>query len=434
MKVLKRDGHVEEVAFEKITLRLTKLCWGLSVKVDVSKIVQQVAASIHDGIKTSDIDDLTADIAMGFSTEHPHYGTLASRIVVSNLHRKTPTSVKDVYCDVVSKHIFDAEFVSIMEELHETFNALIDFSHDFLIDYFGIRTFMKIYLVRVNDVVRERPQHLFLRVAVALWGRDLNKVKETYDALATHKFVHASPTLFNAGMRVQQLASCFLNTIHDDSLDGIMTAMNQCATISKYGGGIGLSISGVRGKNARINSTNGSSDGVVPMLKVFDQLSAWVNQSGRRKGSFAIYIEPHHPDIMAFLDLKRNTGDEHLRARHLFYAIWVSDLFMSRVEKNEKWSLFQPNTCPGLDDCWGKDYECLYLEYENSGLAFETVDAQDVWWAILTSQIETGTPYILFKDNANKYSNQNHLGTLKTSNLCSEIVQYTSPDEIAVCK
>jgi ribonucleoside-diphosphate reductase alpha subunit len=568
MQVIKRDGRLEAVHFEKITNRLRKLCVVPPAipAADVSKVAQHACAAIYDRIKTETLDHITADAAIALATEHPDYSALAARVLVSDLQKNTHASVLTVYANL--QHVVSPEFSHVIHSCADTLDAMLDFSRDFKFDYFGFKTLQKAYLLK-----GERPQHMYLRVAVGLWGMDMERVSETYDALSTHQFTLASPTLFNSGTKTPQLSSCFLLGVHTDSLDTIFETMHKAATISKYGGGIGMHVSSIRGKGSLIKSTNGTSDGLVPMLKVANEVFKYVNQcfvpttrvytsdgmkeiqdvlpgnkvqtkdasykevndvfvrevvdedvvtlvpdyghpitctkihdiyikkscggfpefiqaghvdvgdcvgfpnvhcdggmmytpiiditfskytgkvydlnvqenhnyttegglvhnSGKRKGSCAIYIEPHHADIMAVLDLKRNQGDDHLRARDLFYAMWISDLFMERVEADAEWSLFDPGTSPGLEDVWGDDYKKLYVRYENEGRAVKTMPAQDVWFAILRSQIETGVPYMVYKDAANSKSNQQHLGTIKCSNLCSEIIEYTAPDEIAVC-
>jgi ribonucleoside-diphosphate reductase alpha chain len=428
MQVLKRDGRLEPVHFEKITNRLRKLC-EVEPRVsaaDVSRVAQHACAAIHDHIKTETLDQITADAAVALATEHPDYSVLAARILVSNLQKSTHADVLEVYSAL--RHHVSEDFFDIVKEHAAEFTGWMDYSRDYQFDYFGFKTLQKAYLLE-----GERPQHMYLRVAVGIWGRDLPRARETYDALSRHLFTHASPTLFNAGTKTPQLASCFLMGVHTDSLDSIFEAFHKAATISKYGGGIGLHVHSVRSRGSLIRSTNGTSDGLVPMLKVANEVINYVNQSGRRKGSCAIYLEPHHADILQVLDLKRNQGDEHLRARDLFYAMWISDLFMERVEANAAWSLFDPGTAPGLDDVHGQAYRALYLKYEAEGRAVKVLPAQDVWFAIMRLQIETGVPYMVYKDAVNAKSNQQNLGTIKSSNLCSEVVQFTAEDEIAVC-
>lgn len=438
MQVLKRDGRREAVHFDKITQRLERLKRlkdEPQLVVDVTKVAAQVCAAVHDGITTGRLDELAADVAAGMSTLHPDYAVLAARILVSNLQKSTSDSVVETWQKMAS--VLDPEFLADAERRSSELQALVDYSYDYIFDFFGFKTVEKLYLTRVEGKVVERPQHMWLRVAFALWrglGDDgMERVKETYELLRSKMFTHASPTLFNAGLRHQQLASCYLTGIEADSVEGIFDSLTKCAKISKFGGGIGLHVSGVRAKGAPIRGTNGQSDGLVPMCRVLNAVASYINQGGRRKGSIAVYIEPHHPDIMEVLALKRNSGDEHLRARDLFYAVWVSDLFMRRVQDSGTWSLFDPSRCPGLNETHGDEYAALYERYEAEGMATRQLPARDVWFEILRSQIETGTPYILYKDACNAKSNQQNLGTIKCSNLCSEIVEYTAPDEVAVC-
>jgi ribonucleotide reductase alpha subunit len=442
MSVVKRDGRRELVNFDKITSRLERLCWplgarpskkfeGVPLDVDVTRIAATVCASVVDGITTERLDDLTADAAAGMATEHPDYGVLAARIVASNLQKKTSDSVAKTFGAMAT--LLSGEFLDAVKRHRNEYQAIVDYDRDYDFDYFGFKTMEKLYLAKVDGKIVERPQHMFLRVAIALWGDDVDKVRETYEAMSTKKFTHASPTLFNAGMTNQQLASCFLLGIEEDSIAGIFDALAKCAQISKHGGGIGIHVSGVRGKGSKIEGTNGVSDGIVPLARVFDATAAYVNQGGRRKGAIAMYIEPHHPDVFEFLDLKRNQGEESLRARNLFYAMWLPDLFMRRVEANGEWCLMDPKACPGLNEVHGPAFDELYERYESENKYVKKVRAQDLWTAIVRSQIETGGPYLLYKDSANAKSNQRNLGTIKCSNLCSEIIEYTAKDEIAVC-
>ena len=446
MSVVKRDGKREFVNFDKITTRIERLCWPLGASptksedarvaddallVDASKIAATVCASVVDGITTERLDELTADAAAGMSTEHPDYGVLAARIVVSNLQKQTSDDVLDTYERMAS--LLDPTFLEHVRANRDAFQSMVHYDRDFDFDYFGFKTMEKLYLTKVHGKIVERPQHMFLRVAVAIWGSDVDRVKETYDAMSTKMFTHASPTLFNAGLKNQQLSSCFLLGVEDDSIAGIYDALTKCAHISKYGGGIGMHISNVRCKGSKIRGTNGESDGIVPMAKVFDATAAYVNQGGRRKGAIALYLEPHHPDVFEFLDLKRNQGEDSLRARNLFYAMWLPDLFMKRVEADDVWSLFDPAECPDLNDLYGDEFEVAYERLESQRAFVRQIKAQDLWTAIVRSQIETGGPYVLFKDAANRKSNQKNLGTIKCSNLCTEIMEYTSKDEIAVC-
>ncbi|ABT16235.1 ribonucleotide reductase large subunit [Acanthocystis turfacea chlorella virus 1] len=442
MNVIKRDGSSEAVSFDKIMTRIGRLCWAENAKpnhsgrvqngleVDISRIVASICSSVVDNITTVQLDDLTADKAASMVTNHPDYGILAARIAVSNLHKQSSDSVVDTYTKMSS--MLSDEFMQVVRAHEQEFQALVKYDRDYDFDYFGFSTMKRLYLTKVDGKVVERPQHTYLRVAIALWGEDIAKVKETYDALSKRKFTHASPTLFNAGFRNANLASCFLVHV-DDSLTNIFKSLGDVAQLSKFGGGIGLHLSDIRGRGSKIQGTNGESDGIVPMLKVYDTTSAYANQGGRRKGSFAVYLEPHHPDIMDFLLLRRNQGEETQRARNLFYAMWLNDLFMKRVEADVAWSLFDPKECPGLTDAFGKEYEDLYLRYESEGRAKKVVKARDVWNAMIITQIETGMPYVLNKDSVNVKNMQSNAGTITGSNLCAEIVEYTSTDETAVC-
>ncbi|MEJ1241139.1 ribonucleoside-diphosphate reductase subunit alpha [Chryseolinea sp. T2] len=444
MLVLKRDGRRESVKFDKITARIEKLCYGLDPKfVNPVELAMKVINGLYDGVSTQELDNLAAEIAATMTTKHPDFAKLAARIAVSNLHKTTSKSfsntMKRLYTYVDPKTGENAPLISketwkvIKDHAAELDEAII-YDRDFSYDYFGFKTLERSYLMKVEGKVIERPQHLLMRVAVGIHGEDIAGAIETYNLLSEKWFTHATPTLFNAGTPKPQLSSCFLLTMKDDSIDGIYDTLKQCAKISQSAGGIGLSIHNVRAKGSYIKGTGGTSNGIVPMLRNFDMTARYVDQGGgKRKGSFAIYLEPWHADIFDFLDLKKNHGKEELRARDLFFAVWISDLFMKRVEGNEMWSLFCPNEAPGLGDVWGEDFERLYEKYEKEGKARRQVKAQDLWFEILESQIETGTPYILYKDAANRKSNQKNLGTIKSSNLCTEIIEYTSADEVAVC-
>ncbi|MGC3948467.1 MAG: ribonucleoside-diphosphate reductase subunit alpha [Chryseolinea sp.] len=444
MLVLKRDGRRESVKFDKITARIEKLCYGLDPKfVNPVELAMKVINGLYDGVSTQELDNLAAEIAATMTTKHPDFAKLAARIAVSNLHKTTSKSfsntMKRLYTYVDPKTGENAPLISketwkvIKDHAAELDEAII-YDRDFSYDYFGFKTLERSYLMKVEGKVIERPQHLLMRVAVGIHGEDIAGAVETYNLLSEKWFTHATPTLFNAGTPKPQLSSCFLLTMKDDSIDGIYDTLKQCAKISQSAGGIGLSIHNVRAKGSYIKGTGGTSNGIVPMLRNFDMTARYVDQGGgKRKGSFAIYLEPWHADIFDFLDLKKNHGKEELRARDLFFAVWISDLFMKRVESNEMWSLFCPNEAPGLGDVWGEDFERLYEKYEKEGKARRQVKAQDLWFEILESQIETGTPYILYKDSANRKSNQKNLGTIKSSNLCTEIIEYTSADEVAVC-
>lgn len=444
MLVLKRDGHRESVKFDKITARIEKLCYGLDLKyVSPVEVAMKVINGLYDGVTTIELDNLAAEIAATLTTKHPDYAKLAARIAISNLHKVTSKSfsstMKRLYTYVDPKTGQNAPLISkeawkvIHQHAAELDEAII-YDRDFGYDFFGFRTLERSYLMKIDGKVVERPQHLLMRVAVGIHGEDIPAAIETYNLLSEKWFTHATPTLFNAGTPKPQLSSCFLLTMQDDSIDGIYDTLKQCAKISQSAGGIGLSIHNIRAKGSYIKGTGGTSNGIVPMLRNFDMTARYVDQGGgKRKGSFAVYLEPWHADIFDFLSLKKNHGKEEMRARDLFYAMWISDLFMQRVENNEMWSLFCPNEAPGLADVWGEEFERLYEKYEKEGKFRKQIKAQDLWFEILESQIETGTPYILYKDAANRKSNQKNLGTIKSSNLCTEIIEYTSKDEVAVC-
>ena len=444
MLVLKRDGRRESVKFDKITARIEKLSYGLDPNfVEPIDVAKKVIEGLYDGVSTQDLDNLAAEIAATMTVKHPDYARLAARIAISNLHKTTSKSfsntMKRLYTYVDPKTGENAPLVSketygIVKKHAAQLDSTIIYDRDFNYDYFGFKTLERSYLMKLDGKIVERPQHMLMRVSVGIHGEDIEKVVETYNLLSEKWFTHATPTLFNAGTPKPQLSSCFLLTMKDDSIDGIYDTLKQCAQISQSAGGIGLSIHNVRAKGSYIKGTGGVSNGVVPMLRNFDMTARYVDQGGgKRKGSFAIYLEPWHADIFDFLDLKKNHGKEEMRARDLFYALWISDLFMKRVEANEEWTLFCPNECPGLADAYGEDFEKLYEKYEKEGKGRKTVKAQDLWFEVLEAQIETGTPYMLFKDAANKKSNQKNLGTIKSSNLCTEIIEYTAPDEVAVC-
>ncbi|MEM6842302.1 MAG: ribonucleoside-diphosphate reductase subunit alpha [Bacteroidota bacterium] len=444
MLVIKRDGRRESVKFDKITARIEKLCYNLDTNyVSAVEVAKKVISGIYDGVTTVELDNLAAETAATLTVKHPDYAVLAARIAISNLHKVTSKSfsntMKRLYSYVDPKTgehapLISKETYSIIKKHAAQLDSTIIYSRDYSYDFFGFKTLERSYLIRLDGKVVERPQHMLMRVAVGIHGEDIEAAVETYNLLSEKWFTHATPTLFNAGTPKPQLSSCFLLTIQDDSIDGIYDTLKQCAQISQSAGGIGLSIHHVRGTGSYIRGTNGTSNGIIPMLRNFDMTARYVDQGGgKRKGSFAIYIEPWHPDIFEFLQLKRNHGKEELRARDLFYALWMPDLFMKRVEDNEEWSLFCPNECPGLYDKHGEEFEKLYEKYEREGKARKTVRAQDLWFEILEAQVETGTPYMLFKDAANKKSNQKNLGTIRSSNLCTEIIEYTSKDEVAVC-
>jgi ribonucleoside-diphosphate reductase, alpha subunit len=444
MLVLKRDGRRESVKFDKITARISKLCYGLDPKfVNPVEVAMKVINGLYDGVSTQELDNLAAEIAAAMTTKHPDFAKLAARIAVSNLHKVTSKSfsntMKRLYTYVDPKTGENAPLISretwkIIKEHAAALDEAILYDRDFSYDYFGFKTLERSYLMKIDGKTVERPQHMLMRVAVGIHGEDIPAAIETYNLLSEKWFTHATPTLFNAGTPKPQLSSCFLLTMKDDSIDGIYDTLKQCAKISQSAGGIGLSIHNVRAKGSYIKGTGGTSNGIVPMLRNFDMTARYVDQGGgKRKGSFAIYLEPWHADIFDFLDLKKNHGKEEMRARDLFYALWISDLFMKRVENNEMWSLFCPNEAPGLADVWGEEFERLYEKYEKEGKFRRQVKAQDLWFEVLESQIETGTPYILYKDSANRKSNQKNLGTIRSSNLCTEIIEYTAPDEVAVC-
>jgi len=434
MQVLKRSGISEPVMFDKISLRMKKLLWDISENnVDCTKIAQKICASIYDGIDTSTIDELASETAQSMIILHPDYGVLASRIVVSNMHKNTKDSLQNVYKELHEEKLISNEFMELIEKHHKVLQNHIDYKNDYFLDYFGFKTLERSYLLKINNKIVERPQHMFLRVALQVHGEDIDKVIESYELMSNGYFTHATPTLFNSGSRFPQLASCFLMTMKSDSIEGIYDTLKNTALISKYAGGIGLSIHDIRGRNSIIKSSGRMSSGTIPMLKNFEATAKYVDQNGKRPGSIAIYEEPWHCDIMELLDLRKNHGDESLRARDLFTALWIPDLFMERVKKNEIWSLMSSDECPGLSDVYGKEFEKLYTKYENEGKFVKQIKAQTIWSAILTSQTETGTPYLLFKDACNEKSNQKNLGTIKSSNLCAEIVEWSGPDETAVC-
>lgn len=444
MYVIKRDGRRESVKFDKITARIEKLCYSLDpFFVQPLEVARKVISGLYDGVKTTELDNLAAETAASLTTKHPDYATLAARIAISNLHKNTLKSfsatMKRLYTYVdpktgqnaalLSKEVFDV----IKKNAVELDEAII-YDRDFGYDYFGFKTLEKSYLLKLDGAIAERPQHMLMRVAVGIHGTDVAAAIHTYNLLSERWFTHATPTLFNAGTPKPQMSSCFLLAMQDDSIEGIYDTLKQTAKISQSAGGIGLSIHNVRATGSYIKGTNGTSNGIIPMLRVFNDTARYVDQGGgKRKGSFAIYLEPWHADVFDFLELKKNHGKEEMRARDLFYALWIPDLFMKRVESNEEWSLFCPHECPGLSDAYGDEFEALYHKYELEGKARATVKAQELWFKVLESQTETGTPYMLYKDHANNKSNQKNLGTIKSSNLCTEIMEYTSKDEVAVC-
>ncbi|MDA0277927.1 MAG: ribonucleoside-diphosphate reductase subunit alpha [Bacteroidetes bacterium] len=443
MYVLKRDGKNEPMMFDKITARVRKLCYGLNERVDPVKVSLRVIEGLYDGVTTSELDNLAAEIAATMTTTHPDFAKLAARISVSNLHKNTKKSfsetMEDLYKYVNPRNgkssplLSDEVYQAIMDNA-ELLDSTIIYNRDFGYDYFGFKTLERSYLLKLNGKIVERPQHMLMRVSVGIHPTDMESAIETYELMSKKYFTHATPTLFNSGTPKPQMSSCFLLAMKDDSINGIYDTLKQTAKISQSAGGIGLSIHNVRATGSYISGTNGTSNGVVPMLKVFNDTARYVDQGGgKRKGSFAVYIEPWHADIVDFLDLKKNHGKEEMRARDLFYAMWIPDLFMKRVEANAEWTLMCPNECPNLFNNHSEAFDELYLKYESEGKGRKTIKARELWEKILESQIETGTPYMLYKDAANRKSNQKNLGTIRSSNLCTEIMEYTSPDEVAVC-
>ncbi len=443
MYVLKRDGRKEPIMFDKITARVRKLCYGLNDLVDPVKVAMRVIEGLYDGVTTSELDNLAAETAATMTTTHPDYAQLAARISVSNLHKNTKKSfvetMTDLYTYVNPRTGKKAPLLAdnvhkIIKDNAELLDSTIIYNRDFGYDYFGFKTLERSYLLKINGQIVERPQHMLMRVSVGIHLDDLDAAIETYHLMSKRYFTHATPTLFNSGTPKPQMSSCFLLAMKDDSIDGIYDTLKQTAKISQSAGGIGLSIHNIRATGSYIAGTNGTSNGVVPMLRVFNDTARYVDQGGgKRKGSFAIYVEPWHADIFDFLNLKKNHGKEEMRARDLFYAMWIPDLFMRRVEEDSTWTLMCPNECPGLYDSHGDEFEKKYLDYEKNNKGQKTIQARELWEKILESQIETGTPYMLYKDAANRKSNQQNLGTIRSSNLCTEILEYTSPDEVAVC-
>lgn len=444
MFVVKRSGKKEDVKFDKITARIRKMVYGLDPDhVEPIEVAKKVIEGVYDGVPTTELDNLAAETSASMTTRHPDYATLAARIAVSNLHKNTEKSFsktvsklrkyKDPITGELAPLIGETTYDLVMKNA-DLLDSTIIYDRDYNFDYFGFKTLERSYLLKMNGAIVERPQHMLMRVAVGIHGEDLEAAIETYHLMSEKWFIHATPTLFNAGTPRPQLSSCFLLTMQEDSIPGIFSTLKQCAEISQSAGGIGLAIHNIRATGSYIKGTNGNSNGIVPMLRVFNDAARYVDQGGgKRKGAFAIYMEPWHADIFDFLELKKNHGKEENRARDLFYALWISDLFMERVKAGGDWSLFCPHEAPGLDDSWGEKHRELFLKYEKEGLARRTVKAQDLWFKILESQIETGTPYMLYKDAANGKSNQQNLGTIRSSNLCTEIMEYTSPEEVAVC-
>jgi ribonucleoside-diphosphate reductase alpha subunit len=429
MRVIKRSGRIEDMKFDNITNRIKNLTYGLSENCDSSKVAQQVASSLYDGINVQEIDTLSAEVCVGMITSDPDYEVLATRIVASNIQKVCPNNFHIAMKKLAKAGIVTEEVAQVAGIVR---NDIVT-KRDFDFGYFGLKTLEKSYLQRLDGVLMETPQYMFMRVAIGIHGDDIPAVLETYDKMSQGLFIHATPTLFNAGTPRPQMSSCFLIANKEDSINGIYGTLTECAQISKWAGGIGMHIHDIRANKSRIRGTNGQSDGIIPMLRVFNATARYVNQAGRRKGSIAVYIEPWHADIMEFLELRLNQGDEEARCRDLFSALWIPDLFMKRVEEGGQWSLFCPDKAPGLSDAVGEEFETLYKKYEDEGRANATVPATEVWKAILKSQTETGTPYMLYKDACNQKSNQKNLGTIKSSNLCTEILEYTDKDETAVC-
>jgi ribonucleoside-diphosphate reductase alpha subunit len=429
MRVIKRSGRIEDMKFDNITNRIKNLTYGLSENCDSSKVAQQVASSLYDSITVQEIDTLSAEVCVGMITSDPDYEVLATRIIASNIQKVCPNNFHIAMKKLAKAGIVTDEVAHVAGLVRNDIIAKRDF--DF--GYFGLKTLEKSYLQRLDGVLMETPQYMFMRVSIGIHGDDIPSVLETYDKMSQGLFIHATPTLFNAGTPRPQMSSCFLIANKEDSINGIYGTLTECAQISKWAGGIGMHIHDIRANKSRIRGTNGQSDGIIPMLRVFNATARYVNQAGRRKGSIAVYIEPWHADIMEFLELRLNQGDEEARCRDLFSALWIPDLFMKRVEQGGQWSLFCPDKAPGLSDAVGEEFEALYIKYEEEGRANTTVPAAEVWKAILKSQTETGTPYMLYKDACNKKSNQKNLGTIKSSNLCTEILEYTDKDETAVC-
>jgi ribonucleoside-diphosphate reductase alpha chain len=443
MFVYKRDGRRELVQFDKITARIKKLCYGLHAKVDPQQVTMRVIEGVYDGVTTTELDNLAAEVAATNAVNHPDYALLASRIAVSNLHKSTKKSFTEVmrdlhqYTDPVTEQpaaLIADDVMAIIEEHTEVLDSSIIYDRDFNYDFFGFKTLERSYLLKVSGEIAERPQQMLMRVSIGIHKDDIQSAIDTYNMMSEGWFTHATPTLFNAGTPKPQMSSCFLLTMKSDSITGIYDTLQQCAKISQNAGGIGLAIHDIRATGSYIRGTNGTSNGIVPMLRVFNDTARYVDQGGgKRKGSFAVYIEPWHADVFDFLDLKKNHGKEENRARDLFYALWIPDLFMNRVEEGGDWTLMCPNECPGLSDSHSADFEAKYIAYEKAGKGRKTIKAQDLWFKILESQIETGVPYMLYKDAANAKSNQQNLGTIRSSNLCTEIMEYTSEDEVAVC-
>jgi ribonucleotide reductase alpha subunit len=441
MRVTKRNGDLEDISFDKILNRVKVLGQEANIHVNYSSLIMKVIDQLYDGIPTTKIDELTAEQCASMSTNHYDYGTLAGRIVISNHHKNTSPCFYQVMTDLFNhtdangnkRPLISEELYQISVNLANDIEPMIVDDRDYLIDYFGFKTLERAYLFKINNTPVERIQHMWMRVAIGIHGNNLIAVKETYDLMSQKFFTHATPTLFNAGTPRPQLSSCFLVAMEEDSLDGIYNTLHDCAKISKWAGGVGLHIHNIRSNNSSIYGTNGKSNGIVPMLKVFNDTARFINQGGKRNGSFAIYLEPWHPDIEDFLEMRKNHGDEEARARDLFYALWIPDLFMERIKENGTWSLFCPNECPGLSDVYGQDFTKLYKTFEESGRERKTFQARDLWFKVLDAQMETGTPYLLYKDAVNLKSNQKNLGTIKSSNLCCEVTLFSNDKETAVC-
>ena len=437
MSVVKRNETTVEVSFDKILKRIQLLGNEVNLSMNYTELAIQIIDQLYDGIETRKIDEISAQLCASQISKHPNYAILSSRIIISNLHKNTISIFSqaiDYFTQHSDKHILSETFMNCIHKHKDAYNEMIVHDRDYTIDYFGYKTLERAYLLRCDGKIIERPQYMWMRVAIGLHYDNLPLVKETYDLLSTKYFTHATPTLFNAGTKRPQLSSCYLLGMQDDSIEGIYDTLKDCALISKWAGGIGIHIHNVRARGSKIHGTNGTSNGIVPMLKPFNETARYVDQGGgRRNGSFAIYLSPDHPDIEDWLDLKKNTGDENARARDLFYGLWIPDLFMKRVQDNKEWSLFCPTTCGKLHNIYGDDYEKMYVEYENQGLAQKKINARDLWFKILDAQMETGTPYLLFKDAANMKSNQKNIGTIRSSNLCAEIIEYSDKNETAVC-
>ncbi|OON22932.1 ribonucleoside-diphosphate reductase, alpha subunit [Opisthorchis viverrini] len=442
--VLKRDGRTEGVHCEKISKRIRALCYGLDEScIDIPAITRRVVTGLYPGVTTSELDNLAAEVCACMTTRHHAYGTLAARLAVSNLHKNTKASFSEVMEDLygyvnertkLHSPIVSEEVIKIIRENADRLNSAIDYQRDFNYNYFGFKTLERSYLFKLHGKVHERPQHMLMRASVGIHKRDIDAAIETYNLMSEKWFTHASPTLFNSGTTRPQMSSCFLITMKDDSIEGIYDTLKECAIISKNAGGIGVNIHNIRSAGTYIAGTNGDSNGIVPMLRVFNNTARYIDQGeNKRPGCFAVYLEPWHPDVLQFIEMRKNTGAEEIRGRDLFYALWIPDIFMRRVEANEEWTLMDPHECPGLPDKWGEEFEALYLKYEAEGRGRRTLPAQEVWHSIIEAQIETGTPFMLYKDACNRKSNHQHLGTIRCSNLCTEIVEYSSPDETAVC-